>query len=340
MDQRIATTHLGDGTAVAFATAGSGPPLLFVDGWLSHLELSWALPAERTFLTGLTHGRTLVRYDRPGCGLSGAASAPTLEREVETLTAVIAAAGIRRPVDVVGSSLGAAIAIRWAAENPDAVRRLVLFGGWARGADVSRPEVREHVIGLVASHWGLGSDVLTEIFAPDAAAGTRSGLAEYQKQCCDGAFAAALLHLCYDLDVTDCLAEVRAPTLVLHRENDRAAPANESRRIADGVTSSVLRTLPGRSHLPYIGEVGPLLYEIRSFLGISAPSRSNDAVLTRRQREIASLVSQGLTNREIGGRLSISERSAEGHIERIRLRLGVRSRAQIAAWWAGEGAQA
>jgi DNA-binding CsgD family transcriptional regulator len=55
--------------------------------------------------------------------------------------------------------------------------------------------------------------------------------------------------------------------------------------------------------------------------------------LTPRQREVAALVAEGLTNREIGDRLGIDERSAEGHLERIRLRLGVRSRAQVAAWW-------
>ena len=82
---------LADGTTVAYATAGSGPPLLFVGGWLSHLELSWALPAERAFLAALARGRTLVRYDRPGCGLSGDASAPTMDREIETLSAVLAA---------------------------------------------------------------------------------------------------------------------------------------------------------------------------------------------------------------------------------------------------------
>jgi DNA-binding CsgD family transcriptional regulator len=60
-------------------------------------------------------------------------------------------------------------------------------------------------------------------------------------------------------------------------------------------------------------------------------------VLTHRQRQVAALVADGLTNRQIGQRLGIEERSAEGHVERIRVRLGVRSRAQIAAWWVATG---
>jgi DNA-binding CsgD family transcriptional regulator len=54
--------------------------------------------------------------------------------------------------------------------------------------------------------------------------------------------------------------------------------------------------------------------------------------LTRREREIASLVAQGLTNREIAERLFIAERTAEGHVESIRNKLGFRSRTQVAAW--------
>jgi non-specific serine/threonine protein kinase len=54
--------------------------------------------------------------------------------------------------------------------------------------------------------------------------------------------------------------------------------------------------------------------------------------LSRRQREVATLVAAGLTNREIGERLFIAERSAEGHVERIRNKLGVRSRTEVATW--------
>jgi pimeloyl-ACP methyl ester carboxylesterase/DNA-binding CsgD family transcriptional regulator len=334
LEQRLGSTCLSDGTKVAYATAGDGPLLLFIGGWLSHLELSWALPAERHLFEGFARGRTVLRYDRPGCGLSDRPGhvGASLESELDNVAAVIAAAGVDR-CEVMGSSLGAPVAIEWAARHPDTVDRLVLYGGWARGPDLAPAPVREHVVGLVNSHWGLGADVLTDIFAPEASTGTRSALAAYQRQASSAATAADLLALCYRIDVTGSLAKVRAPTLVVQREHDRAAPADQARLIAAGIPASRLRILPGRSHMPYIGDVDALIAVIRDFLGLPALRRTAAPRLTTRQGQVAALVTQGLTNREIGKRLGIDERSAEGHIERIRIRLGVRSRAQIAAWW-------
>lgn len=114
---------------------------------------------------------------------------------------------------------------------------------------------------------------------------------------------------------------------------DRAAPREQSQLIASRITGARLVELPGRSHLPYIGDVGALVGEVRCFLGLRPPRRAAPPALTRRQKEVAELVSQGLTNRDIGRRLGIDERSAEGHVERIRNTLGFRSRAQIAARW-------
>ncbi|HEV2123879.1 MAG TPA: LuxR C-terminal-related transcriptional regulator [Chloroflexota bacterium] len=64
-----------------------------------------------------------------------------------------------------------------------------------------------------------------------------------------------------------------------------------------------------------------------------------DFSLTPRQREVAILVARGLTNRQIAQRLVISERTAMHHVGHILDRLGVRSRAQIAAWAAKHGLQ-
>jgi pimeloyl-ACP methyl ester carboxylesterase/DNA-binding CsgD family transcriptional regulator len=324
---------------VAYATAGRGAPLLFVGGWLSHLELSWALPAERELLERLAQGRRLVRYDRPGCGLSQrTTSDPSVGRELEVISAVLSAVGVAH-TDVVASSLGVPLMIAWAARHPETVGRLVLYGGWARGADLGTPEVREHVVGLVAGHWGLGADVLTDIFAPDSSAGTRAAISTYQRESSSAETAAALLRLCHQVDVTDSLGEVRAPTLVVHRDHDRAAPLDQARLIADSVPGARLEVLPGRSHLPYVGDVTALVGVIRSFLGMPPAVVREEPALTARQREVAALVADGLTNREIGARLGIEERSAEGHLERIRLRLGMRSRAQVAAWWVATSAE-
>lgn len=334
MEQVVASADMPDGTTVAYATVGVGPPLLLVGGWLSHVELSWALPAERSFLESLARGRTLIRYDRPGCGLSDRPLDVewSLGLEGDAIQAVMSAVGGAK-FDLMGSSLGAPIAIDWAARHPDRVSRLVLYGGWARGADIATPRVREHVVGLVRSHWGLGSDVLVEIFAPEASAATRAALGEYQRHASSAETAAKLLDACYEVDVTDRLRDIATPTLVLHREHDRAAPLEQSQLIASRIADARLIELPGRSHLPYVGDVDVIVGEIRRFLGLPTRRKTAAPGLTARQREVAQLVTEGLTNREIAGRLGIDERSAEGHVERIRTRLGIRSRAQIAAWW-------
>ncbi|GAA2675922.1 alpha/beta fold hydrolase [Actinoplanes palleronii] len=334
MQQRLDRVVTAGGATVAYSSAGAGRPLVYVMGWLTHLELGWELPAERALYEALGAGCRLVRYDRAGCGLSPAADRPaSLDFELEQLAAVTAA--LREPFDLMGTSMGAPVAAAWAAQHPETVRRLVLYGGWARGDELSPPSVREHLLGLVEAHWGLGSDVLADIFAPDADGPTRAAMARYQRACSTAATARELLALSYRLDVRDQLARVRAPTLVVHRTGDRAAPVAQAEALAAGISGAGLVLLPGRSHLPYAGDRDELVRVVRRFLGLPA-ARRRTGTLTARQREVAALVSQGCTNREIAARLGIDERSAEGHVERIRLRLGFRSRAQIAAWFAAQ----
>jgi pimeloyl-ACP methyl ester carboxylesterase/DNA-binding CsgD family transcriptional regulator len=335
VEQRIGHVRLGDGTDVAYAVAGSGPVLVYLPGWVSHLELGWAFPAERRFAEALADGRTLVRYDRPGCGLSGPAprhSADLAAVEMEILSSIMAAVRSRR-VDLLGASLSAPLAVRWAASHPETVNRLVLYGGWVSGRRIVAPGIREHILGLVEQHWGLGSEVLTDIFAPGADATFQTAFAAHQRESASAETARRTLAAGYDLDVTDDLAKVSAPTAVIHRDGDRAVPLAEGRRLAEGIAGSSLTVLEGRGHVPYVGDVDGLVDAIRRGLGLPPLSRRFAPALTRRQLEVAALVSRGLSNRQIAELLVITERSAESHVERIRGRLGFRSRAQIAAWY-------
>ena len=333
VEQRLDSTTLEDGTARRFAVAGHGPVAIYVPGWVSHLELGWALPAERQFYEGLADGRTLVRYDRPGCGLSGPTSrSDVVGMELEVLQAVAAAVGAHR-FDLVGASFGAPLAVRWAARHPASVTRLVLYGGWVDGDGVADQAVRRHVLGLVDEHWGFASDVLTEIFAPDADAGFRVMFARYQRDSAPAAWAHRLLAACYDIDVRDDLRRITAPTAVIHRRDDRAVPLAEGERLARGIDGATLTVLDGRTHIPFAGDAHAVLNAMRAGLGLPPLGRATRTTLTARQRQVAGLVALGWSNRQIAEELVISERSAESHVERIRARLGFRSRAQIAAWY-------
>ncbi|WP_404380895.1 alpha/beta fold hydrolase [Knoellia locipacati] len=333
VEQRLGSVTLTDGTEIQFAAAGRGPVAIYVPGWVSHLELGWAVPAERQFYEGLANGRALVRYDRPGRGLSG----PTIrtdivEMELEVLDVVAEAVGASH-FDLVGASFGAPLAVKWAARHPESVKRLVLYGGWVDGDGVAAPEVRQHVLGLVEQHWGLASDVLTDIFAPEASAGFRAMFSRYQRDSASAEWAHHLLSACYDIDVADDLGRITAPTSVIHRADDRAVPLAEGERMAAGIDGATLTVLPGRTHIPFAGDSHALLNAMRHGLGLPSLDRLSAPTLTQRQTAVAALVAQGLSNRQIADELVISERTAESHVERIRDRLGFRSRAQVAAWY-------
>ena len=211
MDRRIATTISPGGRQIAYAVTGSGPPLVYVSGWLGHLELSWALPAERAYYETLADGRTLIRYDKPGCGLSertpsqpGPPEPYSMAQELDALQAVVAAAGVER-FDLVGASLGAAVAATWAARQPTSVSRPRSTAAGRTVPTSPRREIQRHVPGLVREHWGLAADLLADVFAPDADAPTRAAFTRYQREAADAETACAMLDLAYRVDVSDLL---------------------------------------------------------------------------------------------------------------------------------------
>jgi DNA-binding CsgD family transcriptional regulator len=103
--------------------------------------------------------------------------------------------------------------------------------------------------------------------------------------------------------------------------------------LAGAIPGARLEELEGRSHLPAMGDSTAVVDAVRGFLGLPGLRRTGPTLLTPRQTEVAGLVAEGLSNKELAKRLTITERSAESHVERIRLRLGFRSRAQVAAWY-------
>jgi pimeloyl-ACP methyl ester carboxylesterase/DNA-binding CsgD family transcriptional regulator len=299
----------------------------------------WRDPAVRAFYAPLAARRTVVCYDKPGCGLSDDwPGPPTLDTDLTVLQAVVDQLELTQ-FDLLGMSVGAPISLAFAALQPARVGRLIVYGGYADGRQIATVQVRAAMLDLVRAHWGLGSDVLANIFLPDGSTAMKAQFAELQRGAASTEVACQLLAQCYEVRVDDLLDRISTPTLVLHREADRAIPYRLGRDLAVRIAGARLVTLTGRSHFPHAGDAASVVRAILEFLGESAnqplPTGSGhgSSPLTARQAQVAALIAEGLTNRQIAERLGIEERSAEGHVERIRRRLGVSSRVQVAAWW-------
>jgi pimeloyl-ACP methyl ester carboxylesterase len=146
-----------DGTRLAYAMNGRGPPIVRVATWLTHLELDWESPIWRHWVDRLGERYTLLRYDERGCGLSDAdPGEPTVETWVSDLEAVVDAAGLDR-FALLGISQGAAVGAAYAARHPERVTSLILYGGYARGRRL-RDQAAEEAALVAAARAGWEAD--------------------------------------------------------------------------------------------------------------------------------------------------------------------------------------
>src|SRR5262245_61640808 len=119
---------------VAYSVVGSGPPLVVLTGWVSHLGLMWDAPSHRRFVERLARDHTVVRFDKPGCGLSDRSRAVfTLASELDVLRTLVGHLGLRR-FSLLGCCDAGQVAAAHAAADPDAVSALVVYGSCARGS--------------------------------------------------------------------------------------------------------------------------------------------------------------------------------------------------------------
>jgi pimeloyl-ACP methyl ester carboxylesterase len=305
--------------------------LLFDSGWVSHVLQQPELFAFGRVVEGLAERFTVIRYDKPGCGLSDREGADlSFDGQVAAALAVADAAGADR-FHMFGASQGGHIAAAIAARHPERIGTLVLYGTCASGTDLAPAEVRKSVVALVRAHWGLGLKALAGAFVTDPTAEDVEAFTKAQRASASAAVAAAMLEVYYSTDVRALLPQVRARTAVLHREADQGTRFELGREVAALIPGATLIPLPGSSHLFYHGDWQTVLDTMLGFLPEPA-SESAGPRLTGRELEVAGLIAQGLTNQAIASRLSIAPRTAEAHVENIRRKLQVRSRAQIAVW--------
>jgi pimeloyl-ACP methyl ester carboxylesterase/DNA-binding CsgD family transcriptional regulator len=322
-----------DTRRVAYEVRGDGPPLVAAAWWVSHLELDWQSAGFRRFWNGVADGHTLVRYDRLGVGMSDRSvrdSDLTIDREVATLRALLDELELER-VTLVGGSCGSCTAVAFAATYPERVERLLLYGSYPDGAEITAPGVGDAIIAAVRAHWGLGSRLLTDIFLGGADPAEQESFGRNQREAATPEAAAALLGLVYRLDVRAFLPFVRAPATVIHRRDDRAVPFELGRKVAAAIPGATFVPLQGRSHFPWHGDVDSVARACRETLvpAQSPPEQAGEpekVLLSSREREILACVARGLNDREIAEQLVLSSHTVHRHVANIRRKLGSTSR--------------
>lgn len=337
-----------DGRRLAWAAVGTGPPLVIGGWWMSHLELDWADERFRAFVSAIARYRTVVRYDRPGTGLSADGFPPTvdLEDEVRTLAAVVAE--LDAPdVAMFAASAGGPVVAGYAAGRPAGLERIVFYGSYADGTKIAEEAARHSMVGLVRTHWGLGSRVLSDVFMPTATASERAAFARYQRESAPADVAARSLEAVYSLRLGDLPARIDVPSLVLHRRDDRAIPFALGRDLAAQVPGATFVALEGADHLPWHGDGASVARATLEFLGVDSPdvataptvarpaAEERDerelAGLSERELEVLRLVAVGFSDREIAEQLVLSPHTVHRHVANVRAKLRLPSRAAAAA---------
>ncbi len=323
---------------VAYEIRGDGPPLVAPAWWVSHLELDWQSPGFRRFWEGVADGYAFIRYDRLGVGMSDRTvrdSDLTIEGEVATLRALLDELELER-VSLVGGSCGSCTAVAFSAAFPERVERLVLYGSYPDGAEITAPGVADAILGAVRAHWGLGSRLLSDMFLGSAEPAEHERFAQIQREAATAETAAALLSFVYRLDVRAHLPLVRSPALVVHRRDDRAVPFRLGREVAAAIPGATFIPLPGSAHFPWHGDVDSVVRACREALAPvqSSPQHASEpepVLLTGREREILACVARGLSDREIAEQLVLSSHTVHRHVANIRRKLGRSSRTAAVA---------
>lgn len=256
-----------DGVSIAYQVVGEGPnDIVFVPGFVSHLDLQWGVPEGVAFIERLARFGRVIIFDKRGTGLSDPVFAvPTLEERMDDVGAVMDAAGSRRAA-FFGYSEGGMMSLLFAATYPERASALILFGTYAQRADPNsslRPSW-ERLRACLAS-WGDGTTL--EVFAPSIAGGEiqRRLRGFVERAAASPAMALRLIECLETMDVSAVLPTIHVPTLVLHRTND-FIPLAAGRYIADHVPTARLVELPGVDHLPWVGDAEGVLGEIEQFL--------------------------------------------------------------------------
>lgn len=260
---------------IAFQVIGEGSlDLVFVMGWVSHLDYFWTEPSFARFLRRLGSFSRLILFDKRGTGLSDRVplgALPTLEQRMDDVRAVMDAVGSERAV-LCGVSEGGAMSALFAATYPERTAGLVMIGTYAkRIRDASYPwgpnEIqREQFLDHIRTEWGgpVGLEERAPSMASDAH--FRQWWAAYLRTAASPGAAVALTRMNSAADIRAVLPAIRVPALVIHRTGDRCLNVGEGRYVADRIPGARFVELPGEDHLPFVGDQDAILDEVEKFL--------------------------------------------------------------------------
>lgn len=338
-----------DGTRIAYAVCGQGPPLLWIGHWVRHVQFDWDSPVWRPWLQFLTQRHTVVRYDWRGCGLSDRDGVTfSFDRHLEDCEAVMAAAGLRR-FGVLATSGGGTMAVAYAARHASRVSRLVLYGAQTRGLLVrgmtaQQREMAETRLKVIELGWPdqnpAYGQFFTRLHMPDAPAEHLRAYNELLRATTTPGNTKNLLRSYWNADVRADAPRVACPTLVLHATQDAIMPFEEGRAVASLIPKARFVPLESRNHILLDSDAAwpAFTREVQAFLAEDTDAGREDAEradaalpldeLTARERQVFEIMAEGLDNTSIARRLGISEKTVRNHVSNIFDKLGVASRAQ------------
>jgi pimeloyl-ACP methyl ester carboxylesterase len=272
--QAVPTTRYvkGSGVHLAYQTYGSGAlDILVMPGFVSHVERVWEHPASRTFLASLMKLGRLIVFDRRGIGLSDrVGAAPGIDVTAEDIGTVLRAAESRRVVLFGASECGPAC-VKFAVDQPSRVAGLILFGALAKGCwaedypHALRASQYDAWRRQLVAQWG--GPVGIEAFAPSLAGDpqARAWWAGLLRAASSPGGISAVLEAFRDADVRHLLPQITVPTLVLHRQGDKAVRIAAGRDVASRIPGAQFVELDGHDHWFFAGDHRPVLEAVRRF---------------------------------------------------------------------------
>ncbi len=271
---------------IAYQVTGSGPlDLVFVPGFVSHLEYQWEHPWSARFFERLGSFSRLIRFDKRGTGLSDRVGGiPTLEQRMDDVRAVMDAVGSQRAA-LFGGSEGGPMSLLFAASYPTRISALVLYGSYARRSWAPdhpwghTEEEWQAMIDTIEGGWGARADL--NVRAPSASGDEsyQQWWATYQRLAASPGAAVAVMQMNKEIDVRSVLSAIRVPTLVVHRTGDRVIRTEQGRYLAEHVPGARLVELAGVDHAPWVGNMDAILDEVEEFLTGARHAAETDRVL-------------------------------------------------------------